>query len=301
MQRYWQSFTALRLRRRSKQALSFIRELFATIRAAQQSKLVSKVIARMQAQRMTQAASSLTFTTLLALVPLVTLALALFSTFPAFEQMRVALEDYFIESLMPKPVASTVTQYLMLFAGKAKSLSLMGGSFLLVSALALFASIERTLNDLWHVPTPSFFNHRWLIYLAALLLAPFLIGLGFYWIVHLFASLRGWNSVFGIAASFSLQSLPVLLATAVWAIVFKSVPNTHVRWSHAWLGASISSILLWILKYLFVAYILKFGNFKQLYGAFSVVPVFLLWLYISWLATLFGATVSACLPVVQAD
>jgi membrane protein len=93
----------------------------------------------------------------------------------------------------------------------------------------------------------------------------------------------------------------VLLATAVWAIVFKSVPNTRVRWSHAWLGASISSLLLWILKYLFVAYILKFGNFKQLYGAFSVVPVFLLWLYISWLATLFGATVSACLPVVQTD
>jgi membrane protein len=290
---------------KARQGYGFARELARVLRTVQVPTLVGAVIARMREQRMAQAASSLTFTTLLSLVPLVTLALALFSTFPAFDQLRRALEDYFIESLMPKPVASTVTQYLTLFAGKAKGLSLMGAAFLLMSALALFASVERTLNGLWQAPTPNLLSRRWLIYLAAVLFAPFLVGVGFFLVVQLFASLSGIGHSIGAGKAlgtinqFSLQWLPVVLATSLWAAVFKTMPNTTVRWSHAWIGAVLSSVLLWILKYLFVAYILKFGNFKQLYGAFSVIPVFLLWMYLGWLVTLFGATVSAVLPSVS--
>jgi membrane protein len=279
-------------------AISFAQELLRIARRVEVPVLVRDVVQRMREERMAQAASSLTFTTLLALVPLVTVALAVFSTLPAFDALRRALEDYFIESLMPKPVASTVTQYLTLFAGKAKGLSLMSMLFLGVSALALFASIERTLNSLWRAPTPSILSRRWLIYLAALVFAPFLVGVGFYLVVQLFASLSGlgWGKGVTSVSQWSLQWLPVVLATSMWAVVFKTMPNTVVRWSHAWIGALISSALLWVLKYLFVAYALKFGNFKQLYGAFSVIPVFLIWLYLGWLVTLFGATVSAVLP-----
>jgi membrane protein len=277
-------------------AIAFAQELLRIARRVEVPVLVRDVVQRMREERMAQAASSLTFTTLLALVPLVTVALAVFSTLPAFDALRRALEDYFIESLMPKPVASTVTQYLTLFAGKAKGLSLMSTLFLGVSALALFASIERTLNGLWRAPTPSILSRRWLIYLAALVFAPFLVGVGFYLVVQLFASLSGWGKGVVSVSQWSLQWLPVVLATSMWAVVFKTMPNTVVRWSHAWIGALISSALLWVLKYLFVAYALKFGNFKQLYGAFSVIPVFLIWLYLGWLVTLFGATVSAVLP-----
>ncbi len=285
-------------------ALAFGKELLRIAQTVKVPVLVGDVVRRMREERMAQAASSLTFTTLLALVPLVTVALAVFSTLPAFDALRKALEDYFIESLMPKPVASTVTQYLTMFAGKAKGLSLMSTLFLGASALALFASIERTLNGLWRAPTPSIFSRRWLIYLAALVFAPFLVGVGFYLVVQLFASLSGWAGLGkGVASvsQWSLQWLPVALATSVWAIVFKTMPNTTVRWSHAWIGAMVSSFLLWVLKYLFVAYALKFGNFKQLYGAFSVIPVFLIWLYLGWLVTLFGATISAVLPRDGAD
>jgi membrane protein len=287
------------------QAIAFAKELYQLARAVTVPELVVKVVRRMREERMAQAASSLTFTTLLALVPLVTVALAIFSTLPAFDALRKALEDYFIESLMPKPVAATVTQYLTLFAGKAKGLSLMSTVFLGVSALALFASIERTLNGLWRAPTPSMFSRRWLIYLAALLFAPFLVGMGFYLVAQLFGSLSGITLLGGVGKAmgsvgqFSLRWLPVILATSVWALVFKTMPNTTVRWSHAWIGAVISSVLLWVLKYLFVAYVVKFGNFKQLYGAFSVIPVFLIWMYMGWLVTLFGATVSAVLPRVD--
>jgi membrane protein len=276
----------------------FLLELVAIIGAVQWPAFVSTVLDRMQSQRMAQAASSLAFTTLLALVPLLTIALSLFTTFPAFDILRVALENYFIEGLIPKPVANIVTDYLTLFAGKARGLSLMGACFLVISALSLFASIERTLNDLWHAPTPKLLDHRWLAYLAALFLVPFLMGIGFYLVVQLFAHLNGFSRVFGAVIAPSLHGLAIVLATSVWATVFKQVPNMNVRWSHAWLGAIVSSALLWLLKYLFVSYLLKFGNFKQLYGAFSVLPVFLLWIYVSWLATLFGATISACLPVI---
>ena len=277
-------------------AIAFAKELLLVLRTVEVPRLVSDVIARMREERMAQAASSLTFTTLLALVPVVTVALAVFSMLPAFDALRRTLEDYFIESLLPKPVAATVTQYLTLFAGKAKGLSLMSTAFLGVSALALFASIERTLNGLWRAPTPNLWSRRWLVYLVALLFAPFLLGLGLFLVVQLFSSLVGLGRGIGTASKFTLQWLPVVLATAMWALVFKTMPNTAVRWSHAWVGAVISSALLWVLKYVFVTYLLKFGNFKQLYGAFSVIPVFLLWLYMGWLVTLFGATVSAVLP-----
>ncbi len=299
MQLDWQTH----LQQAPAKAIAFAKELRQLARTVTVPELVVKVVRRMREERMAQAASSLTFTTLLALVPLVTVALAIFSTLPAFDALRRALEDYFIESLMPKPVAATVTQYLTLFAGKAKGLSVMSTLFLGVSALALFASIERTLNGLWRAPTPNFFSRRWLIYLLALVFAPFLVGVGFFLVAQLFSSLsgiKGFGKIFGTASQFTLQWLPVILATSVWALLFKTMPNTAVRWSHAWVGALISSGLLWVLKYVFVAYLVKFGNFKQLYGAFSVIPVFLIWLYMGWLVTLFGATVSAVLPRVDA-
>ncbi len=282
-------------------AIAFAQELIKLARTIEVPDLVQKVVRRMVEERMAQAASSLTFTTLLALVPLVTVALAVFSTLPAFDALRKALEDYFIESLMPKPVAATVTQYLTLFAGKAKGLSVMSTLFLGVSALALFASIERTLNGLWRAPTPNILSRRWLIYLAALAFAPFLVGVGFFLVAQLFSSLSGFGSFFSTATQTTLPWLAAILATGVWALVFKTMPNTTVRWSHAWVGALTSSVLLWLLKYVFVAYMVKFGNFKQLYGAFSVIPVFLIWLYLGWLVTLFGATISAVLPRVDND
>ena len=266
--------------------------------------LVRDVIERMRQERIAQSAGNLTFTTILALVPLVTVALAVFSTFPMFGKLRTGLEDYFIESLMPPQVASTVTSYLTLFAGKAKSLSLMGAVFLLVSALAMFASIERSLNHIWRAVTPPILSRRWLFYAAALFLAPFLIGAGFYLLLGFFALAKGlstgwWAGLalfFGSASQFTLNWLPILLATSVWAAVYRYMPNAPVRWGHAWIGAIVASSLLFVLKSAFIVYLTRFGNFKQLYGAFSVVPVFLLWVYLGWLVTLFGATLCALLP-----
>ena len=266
--------------------------------------LVRDVIERMRQERIGQSAGNLTYTTILALVPLVTVALAIFSTFPMFDKLRVGLEDYFIESLMPPQVASVVTSYLTQFAGKARSLSLMGAAFLLVSALAMFASIERSLNNIWQVATPRIWTRRWLFYAAALVLAPFLISAGFYLVLQFFALAKGltmgWamglSGFFGSASKFVLSWLPIVLATAVWACVYKYMPNATVKWGHAWGGALVSSSLLFLLKSAFVVYLTKYGNFKQMYGAFSVIPVFLIWMYLGWLVTLFGATLTALLP-----
>jgi membrane protein len=257
--------------------------------------------ARMVAERTTQTAGSLTFTTVLALVPLATVVLAVFTAFPAFDKLRLALENYFIESLMPKQVAGVVTAYLTLFAAKARNLSLMGAAFLVVTVVAMFLTIERSMNAIWQVPPRQHGRGRWFLgrvlsYWALLTVAPFVVGASFYATAQLIATTRGLGGGADELGKGVLFVLPVILSSGLWALVFRTLPNTQVRWVHALAGAVLSSILLAVLKELFVVYLAKYANFKELYGAFSVIPVLLIWLYLGWWVTLLGATFAAALP-----
>ncbi len=261
----------------------------------------AQIQARMVSERTNQTAGSLTFTTMLALVPLATVVLAVFTAFPAFDKLRVALENYFIESLMPKQVASVVTSYLTLFAAKARNLSLMGAAFLVITVVAMFLTIERSMNAIWQVPPRQHSRGRWFLgrvlsYWVLLTMAPFVVGASFYATAQLVATTRGLGGGADQLGKLVLFVLPVVLSSGLWALVFKILPNTQVRWVHAVAGAVLSSILLAVLKELFVVYIGKYANFKELYGAFSVIPVLLIWIYLGWWVTLLGATFAALLP-----
>lgn len=261
----------------------------------------AQVYQRMGDERATQTAGSLTFTTVLALVPLATVVLAVFTAFPAFDKLRLALENYFIESLMPKQVASVVTSYLTLFAAKARNLSIIGAAFLVVTVVAMFLTIERSMNAIWQVPSRQHGRGRWflgrvLAYWAVLTVVPFVVGASFYATAQLIASTRDLGGGATEVGKGVLLLLPVILATGMWALVFKTMPNTQVRWAHALTGAAFSSVLLAGLKELFVIYLAKYANFKELYGAFSVIPVLLIWVYLAWWVTLLGASFAALLP-----
>jgi membrane protein len=108
---------------------------------------------RLNEEHLPQVAGSLTFTTVLALVPVLTIALAIFTAFPLFNTFRAALEAYFIESLMPKAVANTILDYLNQFARQAKRLSAVGAILLVVTAVAMIAMIDRTFHQIWRVKT----------------------------------------------------------------------------------------------------------------------------------------------------
>ena len=241
-------------------------------------------------------ASSLTFTTLISLVPLVTVMLALFSAFPIFSQFQASLQDYFLKSLVPDGIARPVLQSLTQFAAKANRLGVVGLAFLLVTALALMFTIDRTLNGIWRVPKPRPLAQRVLVYWAALTLGPLMLG----------ASL--WVTSYAISASHGLvASMPgslglllgvvgfMLLALGM-AALFRYVPNTHVQWRHAWAGGLFVAIGFELAKRGLAWYVAAVPGISAVYGTFATLPILLLWIYLSWVIVLLGAVIAAYAP-----
>lgn len=254
-----------------------------------------RVIERMKQERLNQAAASLTFTTVLALVPLATVALAIFTAFPIFQNFRTALQDYFLEALMPAAISEQVMSFINNFAGKARGLTLLGALFLVVSALAMMLTMEATLNQIWQTRRSGKLLSRLVTYWGAITLGPMLVGISLYLTglaAASVASIRGLS----LASSLLLWLVPVMLSMLGWALVYKTVPHARVRWRHALMGALIAALLFELIKRGFAVYLTRFANFGQLYGAFAVVPIFLLWLFLCWLITLGGAVITAIAP-----
>lgn len=256
---------------------------------------LQRIIERMKQERLNQAAASLTFTTVLALVPLATVALAIFTAFPIFQNFRTALQDYFLEALMPAAISEQVMGFINSFAGKARGLTLMGILFLIVSALAMMLTMEGALNQIWQTRRRSPLLKRLLNYWGALTLGPVLVGISLYLTGLAAASVASIRSL-SPASSLLLWLVPVLLSMLGWALVYKTVPHAKVSWQHALTGAFVTAVLFEFIKRGFAIYLTRFANFGQLYGAFATVPIFLIWLYLCWMITLVGAVVTAIAP-----
>lgn len=256
---------------------------------------LQRIIERMKQERLNQAASSLTFTTVLAIVPLATVALAIFTAFPIFQNFRTALQDYFLEALMPAAISEQVMGFINSFAGKARGLTLMGILFLIVSALAMMLTMEGALNQIWQTRRRSPLLKRLLNYWGALTLGPVLVGISLYLTGLAAASVASIRSL-SPASSLLLWLVPVLLSMLGWALVYKTVPHAKVSWQHALTGAFVTAVLFEFIKRGFAIYLTRFANFGQLYGAFATVPIFLIWLYLCWMITLVGAVVTAIAP-----
>jgi membrane protein len=254
---------------------------------------------RVREDRLFDAAGSLTFTTVLAVVPLLTVALALFTAFPLFEQFRIHLQEYFIKSLMPDSISKAVLNYLNLFASKAARISAVGGVFLLVTSLALIFSIDRTFNTIWRVHRPRSFLKRLVTYWAAISIGPLMIGASITLTTVLFSKAgkgaEGWLD----ALDWLFNIFPLLFSVAAFALLYRILPAKPVRWNDALAGALIAGIAFEIAKRLFAYFIAKFPTYTAVYGAFAAVPIFLLWVYVSWLIILFGAAVSATIAVLK--
>jgi membrane protein len=139
----------------------------------------ARVLARMREERLSQTAAGLTFTTTLAIVPLATVALAIFTAFPIFARFRKALQEYFLEALMPAMISDTVMQFINGFADKARGLTLLGLAFLVVTAFAMLITIESTFNQIWRVRATKGFTQRMVVAWAVLTLGPVLLGTSF--------------------------------------------------------------------------------------------------------------------------
>ena len=241
-------------------------------------------------------AGSLTFTTLISLVPLVTVMLAVFTAFPMFGRFQVSVQQYFVQALVPDNIARPVLQALTQFAGKASKLGSVGLLLLGVTALALMFTIDRTLNGIWRVPRPRPLAQRVLVYWAALTLGPLLLGVSLSLTSLAVSSSRGLVGALPGGLSLLVDLLEFSLLAAGMAMLFRFMPNTHVRWRHAWAGAVFVALGFEVAKRALGWYVKSVPGYSMVYGAFATLPIFLLWIYLSWLIVLFGAVIAAYAP-----
>ncbi len=262
-------------------------------------KLLRFALLRAEEEKLLQAASSLTFTTVLSIVPMLAVVLSLFTAFPLFNEFRLALEGFLANNLMPPAVSDNIMEYLNQFALQASRLTTIGGLFLIVTSVMLIMTIDMAFNDIWHVTRQRPMRQRALVYWAILSLGPVLAGASLWATSVLARASMGLAGDLSQAAEIFLAGVPIVLTALGFAGLFVVVPNRRVEWKDALAGGVCTAVLLEITKRGFALYITNFPAYTVIYGAFATVPVFLLWIYISWLAVLLGASLAASLPLIR--
>ncbi len=259
-------------------------------------KFIRFVAERFKQDRCMQIAASLTFTTLLSLVPLITIALAMFSALPVFQDFSAQIKSYLLGNLMPETAGKMIAHYTEQFAESAGSLSAVGVIFLAVTAMSMMMTITQAFNTIWRVNRSRPVFKSLIVYWAVLTLAPLLVGASLSltsWLVGLSMGYARHIPIFGVGM---LKALPVLFTTLAFALLFRIVPNRYVPMMHALIGGIVAAVLFESMSQVFGFYISHFPTYKLVYGAFASVPIFLMWIYFSWLMILLGAVVAASLP-----
>ncbi len=262
-------------------------------------KISAFILRRAAEKNLTQVASSLTFTTVLGLVPMLAVILALFTAFPLFDDFRLALEEFLTNNLMPPAVSENVMTYLNDFAAKASGLTAIGSLALIVTSVMLMRTIDEAFNNIWQVEQQRPLRQRMLVYWAILSLGPILLGASL-WATSTFARQSlGYIGDVPALLKMGFSLTPLLLTSLGFTALFVFVPNDRVRWRDALIGGVITAVALEIMRIGFAYYLTRFPSYTIIYGAFATVPIFLLWIYMSWLAILGGATLVATLPALR--
>jgi membrane protein len=250
-------------------------------------------------------AGALSYTSLVALVPLTAIALAVLSAFPVFADAREQLLGYVVRGLVPE-VGAEVEWWFRYFAGTSARTTTVGILALAVTALLLLATIEDQLHRIWRVETPRPWLQRILAYWALLTLGPLLLGVSFSLPSYVDLVVRdvGLNpSAISQEAGVRqlLRVVPLLLEGLAFTLIYALIPNCAVRWREAAAGGVVAALLIEALKIGFAVYVATFSSYRAVYGALAAIPIFLLWMYVAWGAVLFGAVVAAALPQWRID
>ena len=251
---------------------------------------------RFREDRMGLTASSLTFTTSIALVPFFTVALAIFTAFPMFSKLEGALQGWLIQSLIPDNIARQVLGYLTQFSRQANKLGVAGLAVLLVTAIAMILTIDRTLNGIWRVRKTRPLTQRVLIYWAAITLGPLLLAASLALTSYVLSASRGLVGALPISLRFLLDVVQFSLVAGGVAALFRYVPNTYVKWAHAWVGGIFVAAGIELAKKALALYLSAVPSYSLVYGAFATLPILLVWIYVSWVIVLMGAVIAAYLP-----
>ncbi len=249
--------------------------------------------------RLAQVAGSLTFTTVLALVPLLTVGFAIFTAFPLFASFQLELQNYLAEHLMPAQISNQIFEYLNQFSANAKSLTTVGSLALVGTSIITLMTVEAELNLIWRVRKPRPLTQRVLVYWASITLGPILLGVSFSISSYLVSQPLLATHTDALAARWLLGSATLALSVLALTALYVYLPNCRVRWRDALIGGIVAAVAFEGAKRGFGLYIRQFPTYAAVYGAFAAVPIFLLWVYLSWLITLGGAVLTSALPAIR--
>ena len=240
----------------------------------------------------TNRAAALTYTTLLALVPLMTTSFLLISMLPIAQDWGDKIQQIIFSNFVAGS-AKTIQAYLQSFTQQASHLSKPSFIFLFVTAILLLVNIEKALNNIWKLKKTRKSFVAFFLYLAFITLTPLLLALGmgistYIWTLPFISHTAYY---LGIAKPI-LRLLPFLLTFTAFSLLYWIVPNCKVSIKSALGGGFVAMLLFELAKYAFGLYIRYFHTYKLLYGALSAIPIFLVWVYVSWSITLMGAIVA---------
>jgi membrane protein len=273
----------------------FMRKLINKIPGLYLFQFLGLIAARFRQDRCVDMASSLTFTTLLSLVPLITIMLIFFSAFPQFAEFSEHAKNIVLQNMLPETGGKIISRYMEQFADNAAKLTTLGIVLLAITSMLLIYSIDNAFNTIWRVSRQRTVIQRVLVYWAVLTLSPLLMGASLSMTSWLISMSVGKMSALSPLALGVLKVMPVVFAALAFAFLFRVVPNRYVPLQHAVIGGVVSAVAFEAMSRAFALYITNFPTYKLVYGAFASIPIFLLWVYLSWLTVLLGAVLTASL------
>ena len=235
--------------------------------------------------------SSLSYTSLIALVPLLSIALAIFSAFPVFGEVREQLQEVLLKNFVPS-IGEEISGYFDQFINATAKLTTIGVVGLVIISILLLSTIENSFNFIFKVHKPRRIATKITLYWTVITLGPLLMGAAM--------SLRGYmytlqNLMSSTANPSIAYALPSLLNFFILVMIYVLVPNRKVKFTHAAFGAATAVGLFWVIRKMFSLLILSNATYKTLYGALAVIPMFLIWMYLVWAAVIFGVVVTAAI------
>ncbi len=237
--------------------------------------------------------AALSYTTLLAVVPFISIALAIFAAFPMFADVRMQVQDFLIQNFVPN-LGENVQQYMAEFVGAAAKLTTIGIAGLAITAGLLLSTIESSFNFIFKIKKHRRIATKITLYWTIITLCPLLLGIAFS-LKGYMLKLQYFNGNTESLDFFTTVVAHHLLTFAILWLSYFVVPNRKVRVSSAAIGAAISFVMMSILHFGFGYFLQLNVTYRTLYGAMASVPLILVWMYSWWTVVLFGAVVTASL------
>ena len=253
------------------------------------------------------ASGALSYTSLVSLVPLGVIALGILSAFPNFASVRQELLAFVFRNFVPQ-ISEQAAWWFEYFAASATQATAIGIVGIGATGILLLVTVEDQLNLLWRVPVPRPWGQRVVAYWTLMTLGPLLVGMSLTLSTYLDTAARragldpqALAQFAGFWPHFLVRLVPLLLELIACTLLYCLIPNCAVRWRDGALGAAVAAVVIEILKLGFAFYIGQMTSYQTVYGALAAIPIFLLWMYVSWMAVLLGAVVAANLPTWRVD